>query len=411
MFVKTIVFLNLRFSNFYSDTLFKTIKEKYHIRLIAIVDQQFTQNIADSLYLYLDQIYEVSAKPKDGFLAEFNLEDLGAIIEKELKTTHDLRIVCADEFNLINAGKLREKYNLQEHTDKDLFLYRNKVAMKKKLYEYGIRVPKYKIINENDTFDTLQEEIGLPFVVKPIDSCGSHGVKVVRSLNDFSGIAADTIVQAEEFIEGKLYHVDSIMNGTEISFISVNEYSCPNLNYTDGFALGSINLDEADPIAIKLKTFAQKSLSILGLKKIVNHMELFMTAAEEIIFLEVSARPPGALVNVMHNINYAINLMDEDFFLQTDLYVDIPQKVCPEKAFWAIFPLCPDRVRELHPPPTLGRCDLLWFVKKGKIINRNECINIVGKAAHAIFYHSDPKILRDNFELIKSHKAIEVECE
>ena len=55
---KTIIFINLRFAHFYSKELIKQIKREKRVRFVAIVDQQFKDNIPthialpDEIYLY-----------------------------------------------------------------------------------------------------------------------------------------------------------------------------------------------------------------------------------------------------------------------------------------------------------------------------------------------------------------------
>jgi hypothetical protein len=46
---KTIVLLNLRFSNFYSQTLFERVKADKKVRLVVIVDLQFKDNIGSHM--------------------------------------------------------------------------------------------------------------------------------------------------------------------------------------------------------------------------------------------------------------------------------------------------------------------------------------------------------------------------
>jgi len=191
-------------------------------------------------------------------------------------------------------------------------------------------------------------------------------------------------------------------------FICANEYTCPNYDYTNGSVLGSITLDDNNPLSARLIQFAKKSLKILGVKNLINHMELFLTKDNEIVFLEVSARPPGGLVNLMHKTNFGINLVDEDFFMQTGVDIEIAKLPSSDYAFWALFPLRPGKVSQLHQPIVCSRFDIQWFVNSGSVIEEQDCKNIVGKAAHAVFYNTDKNALRQDFERIKNHVAIGV---
>lgn len=410
---KTIIFLNLRFSDFYSKELFKRIKEKNQYRLIAIIDQQFKDKIGAHIATYLDKIIYLPSYSKNGFLAEFYYDDLRYVIEDEIKISENIKIVCSDEFNLLNAGKLRREMHISGHTDQNLLPYRNKEKMKQLLLKGGVRVPKFKLFNQSDSFEDLANEIGLPFVIKPVDSCGSHGVYIIRHEDEFNQLK--TIMnwnfeslEVEEFIEGKLYHVDVCIRENKIKFICANEYTCPNYQYTKGHALGSIPLDENDSLSIRLIDFAKKCLTILKTNNMVNHIELFHTQNDEIVFLEVSGRPPGALLNLTHHINFGFNLMDEDFFMQSDINMKMKYLRSEQNAFFVLFPLIPGKIVKLNHPKVQSQVDIKWHVEVGDVIDSKDCNNIVAKSASAIFYHSDIKILRADFEFIKKHKAIEV---
>lgn len=408
---KTIIFLNLRFSDYYSEGLLKRLKENKQVRLVAIVDHQFKDKIAGHIFNYLDEIIYLKAEAKEGFLAEFSYVDLLPIVENEMKHSIDVKIICSDEFNLLNAGKLRRNFRISGHTDEDLLIYRDKTKMKEKLAKEGIRVPKFRLLNPSYGFEYLAQELGLPFVIKPIDSCGSHGVSIIYDLNQFNKLDLDLNSQnfeVEEYIEGTLYHIDSCIRNNNIDFICANEYTFPNHDYTNGKALGSIPLDQDDPLSIKLIDFAENCLMALKADNIVNHMELFHTKNNEIIFLEVSGRPPGALVNLTHQLNFGFNLMDEDFYMQSDIDMKTPISISKEKVFFSLFPLLPGKVVKLNFPKVKSRVEIEWYVEVGDVIDTKDCNNIVGKSAHAIFYNSDKTVLREDFELIKHHQAIEV---
>lgn len=402
----TIILLNLRFSDFYSEDLFKQVKELYAPRIIAVLDQHFKARISNHVLPYLDDVFVVPSEAKDGFLAEFNFEKLCDIVENELLQSNDIRIVCTDEFNLLHAGKLRRKYQLPGNTDLDMLAFRDKAKMKEILLQAGIRAPHFKHFEQHDNFATLSESIGLPFVIKPVDSCGSFGVYIIHNQTDYEKIEhalkeTTAKFEVEEYIEGKLYHVDSYTKNNKIEFICANEYSWPNFEYTEGKILSSIYLDNTDELAKSLIQFAKKALSALGSKNLVNHMEIFITHKKELVFLEVSARPPGALINVSYPSNHCINLMDKDFMLQTGLDIPIIQSQQNKKVFWAIFPLLPGKIKKFNQLNVESHVDIRYFRQVDDTIHAAECDSIVGKMAHAVFYHEDEKILRKDFEYIR----------
>lgn len=410
---KTLILLNLRFANFYSKHLLQYVKNLEEIRIIAVVDHQFENKIPDYIANYLDEIITLNSNPKLGFLGEFIYDDLKLIVQKELAISDEIRIICSDEFNLLNAGKLRAEFNLKGHTEKELLPFRDKMLMKKIISDHGIRVPKNKMLEKSDRFEALKTNIGLPFIIKPVDSCGSHGVRCIQTQADFDQFRdeieiVDNDFQVEEFIQGKLYHVDSWIKDNDLHFICANEYTYPNYEYTKGKPLGSIPLNPDQELSFRLVDFAKNCLQALKANNIINHMELFINQHNEIIFLEVSGRPPGGFINLTHQINFGINLMNEDFIMQADVPIFLEQSKPTVHAFFMMFPLIPGKISKLNPPNTHCEYDITWHVQIGDEIHERDCGNIVGKAAHAIFYHPNKQVLLKDFASIKHHQAIEV---
>lgn len=410
---KTILFLNLRFADFYSRDLFEQVKSGGKIRLVAVLDQHFRDRVPAHLKSCLDKKYVLISGAKDGFLAEFDYAELKNIIREELQQTRDLRIVCADEFNLLNAGRLRREFRLAGHTEHELLPYRNKVQMKECLRKSRIRLPNFRLLHRSDDFLRLSEDVGLPFIIKPVDSSGSHGVSLIRSEDDFQTFRAASqhpgMMEAEEYIEGDLYHVDACIRDEEIRFIAASEYTCPNHDFTKGKVLGSIPLADSHPQKVRLINFAKKAFRALGANNLVCHMEIFVTRQDQdLVFLEVSARPPGALICLTHKINFGINLIDEDFSLQTGVNLPQSRRVSDKKAFWALFPLRPGRVLNLSQPPVKSQIDMTWHVNQGDYIRPRDCASVINKAAQAVFYHNDMTILREDFESLREHQALEV---
>lgn len=409
---KTVILLNLRFFDFHSPGFFQKITEEHNVRIVAVLDHQFYAR-AEKLPVRFDRIYRLPAWRKDGFLGEFRPTDLDRMMENELGQTPETVIYCSDEFNLLNAGRLRREYGLTGHTDHELLRFRNKHEMKHMLSAAGIRVPRFRHVDHFDTYHSIAGDIGPVFVLKPVDSCGSHGISIIYSAHEFESFRLPVPTgqfMAEEYIQGTLYHVDTLRGMGKTLFSCCNEYSCPNHEYLSGKTLASFPLTSDALPAQRLTDFSEKCLNVLDSNNMVNHMELFIDSHDEIIFLEVSARPPGALLGLTHSINYGINLMDEDFMIQTGLSVTLPEKQATEKqhAFYGLFPLLPGTVTALKKPDTSGKSDLQWFVTPGEKIGPTDCTSLVDRAATGIFYHDNPESLRNDFEIVKCHQAIEV---
>ncbi|WP_305816647.1 ATP-grasp domain-containing protein [Photobacterium leiognathi] len=415
---KEILFLiNLRFYNFLSNDLLTKIKKQRNLRVVAILDDFFIDNIPEHLKGEIEKTYHLSADKKDGFLHEFNYDDLEGIVSKELKGDDysTVNFFCSDEFNLINTNKLRKKFSGKDNSCKDISLFRDKVKMKQKLLNCGVRVPRFITLSKVDidngsiSYDLLLSSLGNEFIIKPIDSCGSHGVYHIRSKDEYLAFFDDLNqyycdFEAEEFISGTLYHVDSVTRNGEVQFCAVNRYSVPNFELTQGKVLGSIPLSSEHALYKKLEVFSKNALKILGSDNMVNHMEIFDNG-KELVFLEVSGRPPGALVNKVHSLNHGVNLMDIDFLSQLSISPDINvEKIT--NAFWAFFPLSNGKISSIKEPEIESDYELNWNVSSGEEINASS--DIVSIAGSIIVTSNNFERLNEDFNYISNFKALEM---
>src|SRR3990167_10052520 len=111
----------------------------------------------------------------------------------------------------------------------------------------------------------------------------------------------------------------------------------------------------------------------MGSKSLINHMEIFVTNNQELVFLEVSARPPGGILNFVYQINFSINLMDLDFFMQTGLKIELPKTKKVENAFCVLFPLLPGKIKNFKSPEVKSHVDITYFRQPGDTILEEEC--------------------------------------
>src|SRR5699024_7096564 len=106
------------------------------------------------------------------------------------------------------------KLGLPALSEESAFLTTNKLAMRKKLKEENFNVPEFSVIqNEND----LTSLNNFPYVVKPADSSGSRGVRMVNTAKEISSWLPESLrysdsqqVIVESFIDGSEFSVESI---------------------------------------------------------------------------------------------------------------------------------------------------------------------------------------------------------
>lgn len=416
---KTVVFINFRFGGFYSEDLLQRVKSTGDVRVIAIVDNFFKDNIPHDFLNELDDMYHLSTKLKNDFLYEFDFNDLALIIQKEQIRYPDRKItlVCTDEFNLLSVARLRQKFQLDGIDSETIMRCRDKLLMKTILKDKKIRVPKCLSFNdiidktESQLYEFICENIGCNIIAKPVDSCGSQGIYHITNQEEFIDFYQtkawqQTHYEIEEYIEGTLFHVDSVIENGEIKFLKSSIYSCPNHKLTQGEILASKPVIRNKFLAKRLQDFATQVLAALEIKHCVNHIEIFEKDGE-LIFLEIAARPPGAILNQMHQYNFGINLMDWDFKLQSKVDISLPSyDIRP--AFWAFFPLLPGKVKSLNEPKLISDYTIEWRVENGQTIQNyaSDIVDIAGILR--VFADSYDSLIKD-FDYIKSFTPMEFE--
>ena len=160
-------------------------------------------------------------------------------------------------------------------------------------------MPKFKDLRGDETFKELQEEFGLPFVINPKDAFGSKNVSIIETEEDYKNCTIEEGFECETFIKGKLYHIDNIWQNGKPIFEVCNEYSCPNEEFRKGKALLSVPLLPENEISKKASILAKQVVDTFGLKSGATHLEFFVLANGELVFLEIAGRSQCIIGNLV----------------------------------------------------------------------------------------------------------------
>lgn len=409
----TLVFISLTYARFLSAATLQRAKAQHGIRVVVVLEEQYAESIPETVK---DSIDEVRVLPCDDFLGTpggFDYPALKAVVAEE-KSRHpgrQIRLVCSEEFNVVSTGRLRRELGIQGPTDVNLELFRDKILMKSRLAAAGIRVPAFLRIHPADlaecNYGHLREQLGAEFIVKPVNGAGSSGVWHIRTKEDLDEFrhawASEPMeYEAEEYIRGTLYHVDAIFAGGRSVFTAVSEYSCPNLEFTQGKVLASMALSPSEPLHSMLVSFAQRVHRVLEPSDFSTHMEVFVRDGMP-IFLEIAARSPGALTSEAYLRSFGVNIMDIDLMVQSGLDVPI-ERVTPMPSFWACFPFVEGRVVERRRPELSCDFKMNWRVKVGDVLPR--CKSVLDIAGTLVARHPDPQHLRREFDRLRDFASL-----
>lgn len=227
------------------------------------------------------------------------------------------RVECLWEPYMILAARLREALGLPGMTVAETVPFRDKEQMKRRLDAAGIRTPWHHTTTTAAGVRDLAEEIGYPVIVKPIAGAGAADTyrcddraQLERVLPALGHVPE---VSVEEFVDGDELTYDTVCAGGQILFDNICWYRPRPLE---------MRLNEwISPVAVVLRDLDVPELAggralgadvlrALGFRDGFTHMEWYRTAAGEVVFGEIGARPPGA--RTVDGMNYAT---DSDLFV------------------------------------------------------------------------------------------------
>lgn len=155
-----------------------------------------------------------------------NTVDYEKVLEIAKKEQIDGIVTAGTDVAVITIGKVCEEMGLSGIGYEAAKIASNKILMKQKYEEYGVRTARFRQLHFSD--DVLEKTKGLqfPLIFKAVDSSGSRGIIRVNSREEFE--QARLIVKensktdsyiVEEFIEGKEFGAQAFVYHGKVQFI------------------------------------------------------------------------------------------------------------------------------------------------------------------------------------------------
>ncbi|WP_133130247.1 ATP-grasp domain-containing protein [Legionella yabuuchiae] len=317
------------------------------------------------------------------------------------------------------CGLLRKHYGLSVN---NLDRYIDKNLMVKTLKEAGLRVPlsrifdeQYYQVNKENYIEELENQLShFPLFIKPINLCGSVATTKVNNKKEFEKWVlqkANHTYLIQEYLEGTLFHCESFIKDGNILYSCVFEYSNPGYFFAQGYPIGSISLPTEDPMAQRVKEFAKVVLDNLGIfENGVAHVEIFLTQANELVFLEAAARPPGLEGDLLYQKHLDININETHFLLQAgDYHGDFSTTQIIYYAARYIFPI-PDsgRIKKHCSKMELNSQFVERFrIEKDDIVLKSK--DLFQVASTMVLWNKDYLKLREDFNKLKEFIAVDIE--
>ena len=234
------------------------------------------------------------------------------------------RLVALEEFDVITAALIREHLRIPGMGTTTARTFRDKLAMRGKAQEAGIRVPEFVHVLNYQELGEYMERTPAPWVLKPRSDVSAIGIKkmhdseqVWRAIDVLDARPnpneRSSYFLLERFIPGEVYHVDSLVEGGRVVFAGANRYGRPPMEIThQGGVFISHTLKHGSDDQRELFKINCKLLASLGLLRGASHAEFIKSAADgQFYFLEVAARVGGAYIPEVLEAASGINLWRE----------------------------------------------------------------------------------------------------
>ena len=228
------------------------------------------------------------------------------------------RVVALDEFDMENVAAIREHLRLPGMGLTTVHYFRDKLAMRMRARESGILVPEFIHVLNHDNLCEFMNRVPSPWLLKPRAQASGIGMKKINASEElwpWLEQLGDNQSQylLEQFIPGRVFHVDGIVSEKGVCFAEAHAYGMPPLDVSHHggvFTTRTLPRDSAD--AMTLKGIHQKLVDALGLVRGVTHTEFLKSHADgRFYFLEIAARIGGAYISNVVQAATGINLWRE----------------------------------------------------------------------------------------------------
>lgn len=155
-----------------------------------------------------------------------DISDPDAVLKVAEDEHVDGAIICCSDTGLRAVGRCNDVMGLTGISEIAATTSANKLLMKEKLIEAGVRTAKFFKVENKSDLEIVVKEIGFPMIVKATDLQGSRGINIVREECELERAFDDTMSMTkknyciiEQFIEGIEFGAQSFVYKGEVLFV------------------------------------------------------------------------------------------------------------------------------------------------------------------------------------------------
>jgi biotin carboxylase len=256
------------------------------------------------------------------------------------------RIVALEEYDVMHAAMIREHLRIPGMGTTTARLFRDKLAMRVKAFEAGIRVPDFVHVLNYDEIRGYMASVPAPWVLKPRSDVSAVGIQklhdaelVWRAIDalDARPVVTErsTHYLLERFVPGDVFHVDSLVENGDVVFAGVNRYWRPPMEVAhQGGVFLTNTVRRGSDEERQLLEMNRALLKTLGFVRGATHAEFIRSADGEFHFLEVAGRVGGAYITDSLEAATGVNVWREWANLEIGRG-EVPYDLPPQRADYA----------------------------------------------------------------------------
>lgn len=225
------------------------------------------------------------------------------------------RIVGLDEFDVLTAAKAREHLNLKGMTSSHALRFRDKLTMRDIASKAGIPCPEFTGTFHPDQINQFLESVPAPWIVKPRNEVSAFGIRKCHTAEQVWQVLTDldnrhtwrdhpSQFLIERFIEGRVFHVDSIVADGKIVVNGASQYGITPFNVSHhGGVFTTFTLPYKSDERKTLESLNKDLLEAFKYDRGISHAEFLQSETDgKFYLLEVACRVGGAYIaNVLEH--------------------------------------------------------------------------------------------------------------
>ena len=196
-------------------------------------------------------------------------------------------------------------------------LMTHKIAMRRRLADLGVPQPRFAALRTLSERHRALAEVGLPAVLKPVDSGGQRGVFRIDSMDDIEAHLHEALSISptgeailEQFVEGtEMNGIVIARGGEQVPLTLSDRLRPPGI----GFGVGWIHVYPAAVYGHQLEEserVATYGVKALGLDEGIAFPQLIATPGGDVVMVECAARIPGGQMADLVRHAVGIDLVD-----------------------------------------------------------------------------------------------------